>query len=176
MDAVPLPEPDQEVDEKTRLRRQEELLLPSQPPQEGESSSTATDLSPSAPVIPETHDPDNEALHGGITTPSTPGPPASVYSARSADTVRPYSTSPPPPPLTVVSDVQPTDDKQELERRRLMTQTSAPPSEDAEAGSSRATAPPPFTASAPVLTDEDLEHGPSHEVGAEESQLPQYQR
>ena len=168
----PPPGPQEEVDEKTRLRRQEELLMPSAPPQDGESSSSATALAPSAPVLDDgAHQ--LEATRDGIATPSTPGPPASVNSARSADTVRPYSTS--PPPMPVASDVSaPAEDKQELERQRLMAQASAPPAEEAEASTSRA--PPPFAPSAPVITDEDLEHGPSHDEHHDGPQLPRYQR
>jgi arrestin-related trafficking adapter 9 len=166
---IPPPEAQEELDEKTRLRRQEQLLLPSQPPQEGESSTAAVRLAPSAPMMADGVE--NEAVHDGIAAPSTPGPPASVTSARSADTIRPYSTSPPPVPAA--SHAQATDDKQELERRRLMAQASAPPTDDTEASSSRA---PPSFPTAPVVTDEDLEHGPSFEDGAEGPQLPQYQQ
>ena len=170
---VPPPEPQEEVDEKTRLRRQEALLMPSQPPQDGESSSPAAALAPSAPLLSDGTDSASGALHNGIvTTPSTPGPPASVNSARSVDTARPYSTS--PPPLPVASDRQASDDKQELERQRLLGQASAPPIEDAEASSS--SAPPPFAPSAPVINDEDLENAPSHDEHLDGPQLPQYQR
>lgn len=169
---VPPPEPQEEVDEKTRLRRQEELLMPSRPPQGGESSSSATALAPSAPVLSNGTDSDSDALHDGIVTPATPGPPASVNSARSADTVRPYSTS--PPPMPVVSDEHASDDKQELERQRLLAQASAPPIENAEANSSNA--PPPFAPSAPVISDEDLEHGSTHDEHPDGPPLPQYQR
>jgi hypothetical protein len=111
---------------------------------------------------------ENEEVHEGA---ATPGPAASVNSARSADTIRPYSTSPHPVPSA--SDVQATDDKQELEQQRLIAQASAPPTDDPEAGSGLAA--PPFAPSAPVITGEDLEHGPSQDVDAE-SELPQYQR
>ena len=168
--AVPPPEPQEEVDEKTRLRRQEELLMPSRPPQEGEPSS-ANALAPSAPALTDGLG-ENESLHDGVATPSTPGPPASVNSARSADTVRPYSTSPPPMPAP--SEVLASDDKQELERQRLLAQASAPPTDDA--GPSLSSPPPPFVPSAPVITDEHLEHGPSHEEHSHGAQLPQYQR
>ena len=167
--AVPPPQPEEAVDEKTRLRRQEELLLPSQPPTEGPSSSSMT---PSAPVMTDGTNTEVEPPPEGTPAPSTPGPPASVISARSADTVRPYSTSPPPMPVT--SEVRATDDKQEMERQRLLAQASAPPTDDAEAGPS--SAPPPFTPSAPAMNDHDLEHGPSHDEQLDGPQLPQYQR
>ena len=169
---VPPPEPEEEVDEKTRLRRQEELLMPSRPPQDGESSASPVALAPSAPVLSNGTDSESDALHDGNVTPATPGPPASVYSTRSADTVRPYSTS--PPPMPVVSDEHASDDKQELERRRLLAQASAPPIENAEATSSNA--PPPFAPSAPVISNEDIEHGSTHDEHLDGPQLPQYQR
>jgi arrestin-related trafficking adapter 9 len=170
-DHIPPPQPEEAVDEKTRLRRQEELLLPSQPPQEGEASSSAAALEPSAPILGENdlHE-ETETVREGLVTPSTPGPPASV---NSTDTVRPYSTSPPPFPIPSVASTSATDDKQELERQRLMAQASAPPSEEAEATSSSTSA-PPTAPSAPAITEEDLEQGPSHD--GEGHDLPQYQR
>ncbi len=169
---VPPPEPEEEVDEKTRLRRQEELLMPSRPPQEGQCSLSAAALAPSAPLLMDGTDAENDALHDGIATTPTPGPPASINSARSADTVRLYSTS--PPPMPPINDGRATDDKQELERQRLLAQASAPPTDGAGAGSS--SAPPPFTPSAPVISDEDSEHDPRHDNHTEPPQLPRYQR
>ncbi|ETN38392.1 uncharacterized protein HMPREF1541_06427 [Cyphellophora europaea CBS 101466] len=171
----PPPAPHQEGDEKTRLRRQEELLMPSQPPQEGESSSSDTRLSPSAPVL-DGGARDAEQARSGITTPSTPGPPASVASARSADTVRPWTASPPPPPPpphSASADMHATEDKQELERRRIMAQASAPPQVEAGEGSSSRPVPAPMAPSAPVLPDDGYIHVDGHD---QEHELPEYQR
>lgn len=171
--AVDIPPPSQheEVDEKTRLKRQEELLMPTRPPQDGEPSSSESHLSPSAPVLDSTTQ-DAEEARSSITTPSTPGPPASVASARSADTVRPYST-PPPPANVTGTGLQPTEDKQELERRRIMAQASAPPPTDNGEGSSVRPTAPATAPSAPVLPDDGYIHVDGHD---EEHELPQYQR
>lgn len=55
IDNIPLPEAEEDLDEKGRLRRAEERLLPSAPPQdEGPSSSTAP--IPSAPIADDEED------------------------------------------------------------------------------------------------------------------------
>lgn len=164
---IPPPRPHEEVDEKTRLRRHEELLMPTQPPEEGESSSSATHLAPTAPVL----DINGEDAGESITNPPTPGPPASVASARSADTVRPYSTSP-PPPHSGPPDEAPTEDKQELERRRIMGQASVPPI-DTSAGEGTSQSSAQMAPSAPVLSEDDYIHVDGH---GDEHELPQYQR
>ncbi|KIV94564.1 hypothetical protein PV10_02319 [Exophiala mesophila] len=173
-DIIPPPEPHEEVDEKTRLRRQEQLLLPSQPPQEGEPSSAPPAFTPSAPVLP-TGGPNDEIenLHDGSATPSTLHP-SSVTSGRSGDTVRPYSTSPPPAPPSG-GEQEATDDKHELERRRLMTRASAPPGDDEAEGSSSSN-PPMVGASAPTIDEENeytVQTLHDDETGPE---LPQYSR
>jgi arrestin-related trafficking adapter 9 len=156
----------EEVDEKTRLRRQEELLMPTRPPQDGEASSSRVATAPTAPVLDDiSHD--AEQARESITTPSTPGPPASVASARSGDTVRPYGGSPPPPPHSSDPDSNATEDKQELERRRIMAQASKPPALEGQPGAS-SSAP-----SAPVLPDDGYIHIDGHD---QDHELPQYQR
>jgi arrestin-related trafficking adapter 9 len=166
---IPPPQAEEEVDEKTRLRRQEALLMPTQPPDEAGPSSGSAQHAPSAPVL----DGDGIEPPEGLANPPTPGPPASVASARSVDTVRPYDGSPPPPPPPPAgssTDDAPTEDKQELERRRIMAQASVPPVVDsAGEGSSQQ---PVMTPSAPMLSEDDIHvdgHGHEHE-------LPQYQR
>lgn len=171
---IPPPPQDEAVDEKTRLRRQQELLMPTQPPQQGEASSSNAHLAPSAPVLDSSVQ-DAEQARSNITTPSTPGPPASVVSARSADTVRPYSNSPPPPPPAepATAGVQPTEDKQELERRRIMAQASAPPPVENGEGSSTQSGGPAMEPSAPTLPDDGYIHVDGHDADHE---LPQYRR
>ena len=163
---IPPPMPEEAVDEKTRLRRQEELLMPTQPPEEGESSSSATRLVPTAPML----NADGVVVAEGIANPPTPGPPASVVSARSVDTVRPYSTSPPPPPHSAGPAEVVTEDKQEMERRRIMAQASAPPVDDSEGGPSQ---PPEMRPTAPVLSEDDYIHIDGHE---HDHQLPEYRK
>lgn len=169
----PPPETEEEVDEKTRMRRQEALLLPSQPPQDGESSSSTFALAPSAPTMDHAPTLPESGADGLVrSSPSTPGPPGSVASA---DTIRPYSTS--PPPMLPTSESEATDDKQEMERRRLMEQASAPPADEEEmtASSSRATA-TAHVPSAPVINDDTHE---AHATSADErrgSILPEYRR
>lgn len=164
-DLIPPPEPQEHVDEKTRLRRHEELLLPSQPPQEGESSSRAIATAPSAPTFDENGEP---VATDGIAAPTTPGPPASVVSTRSVDTVRARSGT--PPPSIDGGSLNVTDDKQELERRRLMAQASAPPDDNVEASSSSA---PSLEPSAPDFSEHDLHFST---IDDEHHDLPTYQR
>lgn len=176
-DIIPPPEPIEEVDEKTRLRRQEQLLLPSAPPEDGEASSSAGPNVPSAPVIPSNGMRDGiEIPHDGSVTPSTLHTTSSVASARSGDTIRPHSSSPPPVPVSA-GDVEVTDDKQELERQRLLAQASAPPAEEeAQPSTSVDALVPALAPSAPTITEPDeynvqtLNH--EHSGG----DLPQYER
>ncbi len=173
---VPPPEPEEAVDEKTRLRRQEALLLPSRPPDEGGSSLAGEGSNPSAPFIPdEEHlyqkhcmcNEDQEPYMEEVTTSAT--------SARSVETTIPsYCHSHPSAVNGYRIDPSP-DDKQDLERQRLMAQASAPPTNDIDeaAGPSSPTDAP----SAPTLTEEDeynahtLNH--DHEAG---DNLPRYRR
>ncbi|RAL04109.1 pH response protein PalF [Aspergillus ibericus CBS 121593] len=102
---------DEPGDEKSRLRRAEQTLLPSRPPDEAGPSETM----PTAPVLPE------DDLHDYRHVGSTSGTPRAVVSAESVQ--------------TVLAGEGPGEDKQELERQRLMTEASAPdeagPSSDA---------------------------------------------
>ncbi|KAK5100355.1 ph-response sensor protein [Lithohypha guttulata] len=158
----PPPEPEEHIDEKSRLRRQEELLLPSQPPEAEPSSSRSATLAPSAPVL------DNDGVPASNhTQPSIPIT-ISRASARSGDTIVPDPLTPPPSLPT------PTEDKQELERRRLEAQASAPPlDDDSPSGSShtRSTDAP----SAPVIDDEAEYIVQVLNMDANDT-LPQYRR
>ncbi|EXJ53748.1 uncharacterized protein A1O5_12997 [Cladophialophora psammophila CBS 110553] len=170
---IPPPAPEEEVDEKTRLRRQEQLLFPSEPPLEGESSNGPLRYAPTAPNLSSNPLPNVvENQNDGSMTPSTLHAPGSVTSARSGDTVRPYSTSPPPPPSST-SGAGHTDDKQELERRRLLAQTSGPPSEE-EAHVAEAAAVTSLAPTAPMMDDEYSVQMLNHDHTGPE--LPQYQR
>ena len=152
------PEEEEPVDEKTRVRRHEEALLPSQPPGEDEAGpSTEFDV-PTAPVLPEDH---HLQDYQHVSSLAVDAVPHTVRSAESLQTVvvNGNGSEANEPPV-------PGDDKQELERQRLMEQASAP------------SAPPPEETngegpSAPVFDEDDqLVGGTAH---ADES-LPRYQR
>ncbi|KAJ5547611.1 hypothetical protein N7513_004845 [Penicillium frequentans] len=150
------PEVEEPVDEKTRVRRHEEALLPSQPPDEDEAGPSAEMAVPTAPVLPEDHHlQDYQHVSSGTDAISH------VPSASSLQTVVVNGNVPEPSEPSA-----PSDDKQELERQRLMQQVSAP------------SAPPPEESngegpSAPVFDEDDqLVGGTAH---ADES-LPRYQR
>ncbi|KAJ5129858.1 uncharacterized protein N7515_005897 [Penicillium bovifimosum] len=153
------PEVEEEpVDEKTRVRRHEEALLPSQPPEEDEAGpSTAFRDVPTAPVLPDDHHL-QDYQHVPSTEPN--GRPHAVRSAESLQTVVVNGSAGPSEPRVSV------DDKQELERQRLEAQASGPQDEHQEPESS-------VGPSAPVFDEDDqLVGGTAH---ADES-LPRYQR
>ncbi|KAK2746668.1 ph-response sensor protein [Myotisia sp. PD_48] len=137
---VPPIQPEEAVDEKTRLRRAEESLLPSAPPSSNHleaSSSTA----PSAPILSEYDDAlffeHPSPIYTPAIYPHTFEHFPSAPSAPSTETITPlpalesvlinqpqdplYHTSSSPDSSTIL-----TDDKQELERRHLLAQASAP--------------------------------------------------
>ncbi|KKY15051.1 putative ph response protein [Phaeomoniella chlamydospora] len=144
---VPPPETEENVDEKTRLRRAEEFLLPSQPPQDDDEDHRSspsvslpingTNMMPTAPALVE-----DDELYGyrgsdiSQSDPQGPRPIATAASARSVDTIvprRPHPSDHPiasPPGFEFGLDINNTatvDDKQELERQRLLSEASAPP-------------------------------------------------
>ncbi|KAL8854277.1 MAG: hypothetical protein Q9221_000991 [Calogaya cf. arnoldii] len=157
------PEVEDQVDEKTRLRRAEELLLPSSPPQEnGGEPSWRDDIvrQPTAPVpfdqdvLPE-FDP--------------PGPSAPAY-YRSTTTFAKNAGASTSQSLDGAGERVnlshgPIEDKQELERRRLQAQVSSP-------DGARMTDFGP-DATAPVLNEECLDADQTQQHRAEH--LPRYQ-
>lgn len=169
---VPPPQPEEQVDEKTRLKRQEQLLLPSQPPQEGESSRNRVTFAPTAPVLSSLEPPvdTNPSINGH--PPHSNHGASSVASVQSADTIRAPSTSPPPMPIT--SNVHASDDKQELERQRLLSQASAPTDDDG-AGPSAGHGHAALAPSAPVINEEDEYTAQTLNHHPEDLGLPQYQ-
>ena len=167
---APPPQLDEELDEKSRIRRHEEFLLPSQPPQEAESSGSAQEFAASAPFIPE----DNH-LDPSATSRSDPLISPSGMSTRSGDTVRASSSAP------IGDDVGPddtnfADDKQELERRRLMSRVSAPPSGSDQHNGPEWVGHNGPSASAPFIEEENghANHHPNFHHATEA--LPVYQR
>ena len=167
---IPPPQGEDHPDEKSRLRRQEELLLPSQPPNTGESSSRAQAHAATAPNL------DGEASLASSSAPASIPITISRASARSGDTIVPGPLTPPASLPEEEQIVGPTEDKQELERRRLLAQASAPPIDDDDAagpstsGHGAAAAP-----SAPVIDEEEEYIAQVLRSEANDS-LPQYQR
>lgn len=146
------PQLEEPMDEKTRLRQAEEMLLPSQPPDEDGAGPSNIDVDmPTAPVLLEDDNAydyqhlSGESVHTVVPNGSSAGPSESIANPTS-------------------------DDKQELERQRLLMGASAPDLEstDGDAGHTGADVP-----SAPVFDDED------DIVGADahpDESLPRYQR
>ncbi|KAL9592561.1 MAG: hypothetical protein Q9179_006595 [Wetmoreana sp. 5 TL-2023] len=132
---VPLPEIEDSVDEKTRLRRAEELLIPSAPPHTGESSLQGhARQQPTAPAAFDESDLVEDFCR--------PGPSAPAYNRASLVSLQ--NARPSTPRSSAPNDVL--EDKQELERRRLQAQASSPATYIAIDGSvlpldSQATAP-----------------------------------
>lgn len=185
---MPPPEVEEHPDDKTRLRREAELLLPSAPPAVESSLENASASAPSAPTLNAL----NSLCPIAASTRDSNSPPTSIpvtisrTSARSADTIVPEPLITPPPSLPDEAlhlhgtSNGPTDDKHELESRRLMAQASAPPrdDEDGEATVSSSTrlegmrvAQAP---SAPVIDEEEEEVMSTPQQDAD--RLPQYER
>ena len=167
---APPPPLDEDLDEKTRLRRQEEFLLPSQPPQEGESSGSAQGLAPSAPFIPE----DNH-LDISATSRNDPLISPSGMSTRSGDTVR-EAPSAPTGDSAGPDDTTFGDDKQELERQRLMSRASAPPTGADEHNGVAWTDHSGPSASAPFIEEENGHASHPSDFHHATEALPVYQR
>ena len=172
--AVPPPEVQAEegLSEKERIRRAEERLLPSHPPQGSEGPSSSEAVAPAAgPSAPP--DEQDEDLYG-----SEDATPRATYAPRSS--LRHNSSSGPPavPSAPTLEDLAPgahaSDDKQELERQHMLAEASAPPDFDAadedagEGGAGEQQHEP----SVPTLTEEDEYGGPS----AHHESLPRYER
>ncbi|EGC42656.1 conserved hypothetical protein [Histoplasma capsulatum var. duboisii H88] len=168
--------PQEAVDEKTRLRRAEETLLPSSPADddgvENEPSAATTAFAPSAPTFFEV---DNSYRI-----------PTSRFASQNPDCVSPASApsidtiTPSPRPnvdMGFPSPKAPQDDKQELERQRLLAQASAPELERGHSTAGNVASGPSIgeedrpAPSAPMLTEEDLA-----QPLASPELLPRYQR
>ncbi|KAL8942069.1 MAG: hypothetical protein Q9216_001881 [Gyalolechia sp. 2 TL-2023] len=161
---VPAPTIEEDVDEKTRLQRAEQLLLPSAPPQGGQSSLN-TNSQPSAPSAFD----DNELMQ--VTDQA--GPSAPAYGAFSAafhlDSAASQSRFSNEDSHEGIPGIDGLEDKQELERQRLQAQASSP--DDEAVGGE------PAVTSAPLFD----EHGPNEYVAQpvrpqrQTESLPQYQ-
>ncbi|KAF2098632.1 hypothetical protein NA57DRAFT_23527, partial [Rhizodiscina lignyota] len=140
MHAIPLPDMTEEenLPEKERLRRAEARLLPSQPPEmdEPESSTTARNVAPSAPLLPEhsgtvSHPPSAPPQHENSFQFNVPSAPPPIDTPAERD--RRLSAA---PEYSGPSNAQPapTDDKQELHLRRLEMERSAPDDAPGQSG------------------------------------------
>ncbi|KAK4202278.1 putative pH-response regulator protein palF/rim-8 [Triangularia verruculosa] len=165
---IPPPEvPDESsLNEKERIKRAEQRLLPSQPPE--------------APVAGPSNSSDfvnGENIYSADDEPSAPPNPSPATEVPSAPLEAP--SAPTLDELSGGAGANSTEDKQELERRRLLAEASAPPDfpedyEDTAMAGPSSSAPqllpsaPPigaaavdFAPSAPVL-DEEEHYGPQY--------------
>ncbi len=133
------PELEEDLDEKARMRRAEQRLLPSAPPQHDGAPSSV----PSAPPAIEEED---FMRRYGL------GPPAPAYEGPSTNHFA-LSNGNAPSNAAAQSIPDPREDKQELERQRLLALASSPPAEDVGNEGNDLQAPQP---SAPVLYEDDF--------------------
>ena len=123
---IPPPTIEDDGDEKIRLKRAEERLLPSAPPRGDESSSSASSHpQPSAPMAFDTYNYVQRLDQAQLGVPGYGGASASTSRtiSRNADSSQSpeYQANAPQS-----STAGPDDDKQELERRRLQMAASSP--------------------------------------------------
>jgi len=191
---IPVPQPEihatEGLSEKERIRRAEERLLPSQPPEDNPGPSLSWTVvgppAPSAPSAPplelqdDIYDADAETLQA-----------VSASAAPSAVDMNASGASSTIPSAPALEDLAPnpglhsTDDKQELERQRLMNEASAPSEfvadEDDNAGEGGSR--PQYEPSAPILAEEgEYESRYSHHhleergLSSHQESLPKYER
>ena len=142
---MPPPQIDQDVDEKTRMRRAEERLLPSAPPPADDGGEPSSSLIP-APSAPPAIDEEDFIHRYALSAPAydeLPRQPQGTSNGTMPNYILPQPVA------------GPQDDKQELERQRLLALASSPAAgdetEDAEENSSQVPQP-----SAPVLYEDDI--------------------
>jgi hypothetical protein len=167
---VPLPEPEEEFDEKTRLRRAEEMLLPSRPPQDDSGPSGFSHNTPTAPILEYDHTydtyPTYESNSGNPLTPAA--------SARSIDTIVPPFIEDRPPAVFDERHPRP-EDKNDLERQRLMAQASAPDMDGDDQGGAESSQSASIP-TAPVLREDDEYSHIANRNNSIGESLPRYQR
>ncbi|KAI9874197.1 MAG: ph-response sensor protein [Pleopsidium flavum] len=195
----PLVEDEDNMDEKTRIRRAEQRLLPSQPPVEDDSLSSIVDHRATAPELLGDASTNTITYLGDNGEFSTTGYAHGGPLAPSAETIIPFEDlqeqhdyragnefTPNP------TNSHPIDDKQELERRRLQVEASAPEDfpDDDENGNREANGGAVGTTflepSAPVLLEDEeyVQHNMGHvchEAGlwrysSTGESLPRYER
>jgi hypothetical protein len=178
MQLMPPPPPEEPADEKERLRQREALLLPSQPPEDGEFSRAAEASAPSAPYIPDdTGSYDYCGQRNGEAGPSVRQVRRSALSTKSVDTIVGGAAAITSDPLTFDVDTSRrlADDKQDLERQRLMAQASAPPENDNGIGGGQQFLANDHMPTAPMLDEVDEYN--AHALNREHTlgeHLPQY--
>ncbi|KAL8994511.1 MAG: hypothetical protein Q9169_005540 [Polycauliona sp. 2 TL-2023] len=161
---VPPPEVEDQVDEKTRLRKAEEFLLPSSPLQGSGDGSSWHQNNAGQATAPVLLDEDDLPDFG------SPGPSAPVYDRPTTALVRDAeaSTSHTFDGIDEQRDSSPgpMEDKQELERQRLEGQVSSP------AGITMNNGVTETDATAPVLVEDSLDIHQTPQHGRE--YLPRY--
>lgn len=123
---IPPPMIEDDLDEKTRLKRAEERLLPSAPPIDGGPSSSAyANLQPSAPAAFDNDKYVARRYHSQLSAPEYDGASAPSFATMTQSNVswhrHAYQAS-----GAISSTAGPQDDKQELERERLQMAASSP--------------------------------------------------
>ncbi|KAL6234511.1 pH-response regulator protein palF/RIM8 [Aspergillus navahoensis] len=165
---LPSPQSDEPMDEKARIRRAEQTLLPSQPPFDPEAGPSATEAAiPTAPVLPEDDHLNNyrHLLSTGVNGMAGMSP--ALMPAESVQTLIAGSSS---APLTGPSRPS-EEDKQELERQRLMMEASAPGGPDAHHNDRADDGP-----SAPIFHNDDDDQQLVGGAANGDELLPRYQR
>ena len=171
---IPPLQKEDDVDEKTRLRRMEERLLPSAPPVDDHASSSSSTVTarvqPSAPILDddEDDDDDNEELYNSINaTPAYERPPE-----LSSETIVPRSPGGDQSATEATNETASTlDDKQELERQRLLAAVSSPDDHNESVVSEAGPSLPVPTA--PAFDEDDEYYGPSaHDTFSDNTGAP----
>lgn len=186
-DAIPPPIIEEDLDEKSRIRRAEQRLLPSAP--SVHVGTPSSDLQVQQPSAPEAFDDEdiahvrecsspNQLIHHGAST-------ASMDTARRDHDIG-YSGASMQVNGGASSPAGPGDDKQELERQRLQMAASAPEDFQDEVLETNSSAPRRVAATAPILREEwSNQHqvppesssvSPSHESHQRIESLPMYQK
>lgn len=147
---IPLPEPEEDLDEKAQMRRAEQRLLPSAPPQD-ENARSLTAIVPSAPPAIDEED---FLYRYGLRAP------APAYEGPSGTRVEIASRNAPNDnaigSLHVIRGTAgPQDDKQELEYQRLLALASSPDYSNADGAVEGHTA-QAVVPTAPVLFEDDI--------------------
>jgi hypothetical protein len=164
------------LSEKEQARQYEHGLLPSRPPDEAESSASASHA-PSAPALADLQTVSGYSAPNGADFGMPPAP-RDLSSAPDVESTGPsapaYDQHTPPPVST-------TDDKQETQRRNLEAERSAPDTlPESSAGAEAGPSAPPhassshdFSPSAPLLSNDDAF---GFEAPESQHSLPKYER
>lgn len=168
---------EESLDEKERIRRAEERLLPSRPPVDIGTSSSIAAMHPAEPRT----EPEEDLYGAEDVTPSafSNGFLQSSHTISDGDTLTP--SAPTVEELTP-TNTQATEDKQELERRRLLSEASSPsgPPADEEENAGVGSSSQAFEPSAPMLSEDDDYSGYYPQDGfsglSHPETLPKYER